>query len=71
MFKKKEIDSITNMEKESNRKLGFISDFINQLNDAKDDSKAFALETQNNIDRLKVVLSDCKKVENFVNKVLK
>ena len=67
----KTTDTIKNAEEKAQRKLGFISDFINQLETAKQDSLELQKETVNKIERLNNVMNNAIKVENYVNKILK
>lgn len=71
MFGQKIIDTVTLAEKESTEKLGFISDFINQLTNAREDSLSFAKQTKTEISRLEKVVKNCKEVETFVDRIIK
>jgi len=63
-------DTIKVIEKRSVKNLEFIQNFIEQLDDAREQSKVLSDDAKDNIERLKVVIALNKRVSDFTDKLL-
>lgn len=65
------LDKIKELETKADGAVSFVDDFIQTLEDAREDAEILEEEVNENISRLKKIVSKTNRVKIFTNKILK